>query len=78
MIDIMVIVFTLVICIFLGIILIGPRIIGSGEIGIVEKKFSKNFLKEGELIALNGEAGFQADILRTGLHFKNRLFLQSS
>ncbi|WP_227866001.1 hypothetical protein [Clostridioides sp. ZZV14-6045] len=21
-----------------------------------------------------GEAGFQADILRTGLHFKNRLF----
>ncbi|HBE8980900.1 TPA: hypothetical protein KOR49_002331 [Clostridioides difficile] len=72
--DIMVIVFTLVICIFLGIILIGPRIIGSGEIGIVEKKFSKNFLKEGELIALNGEAGFQADILRTGLHFKNRLF----
>uniref|UniRef100_UPI0031B5A189 hypothetical protein n=1 Tax=Clostridioides difficile TaxID=1496 RepID=UPI0031B5A189 len=46
MVDIMVVVFILAICIFLGIMLIGPRVIGSGEIGIVEKKFSKNFLKD--------------------------------
>ncbi|MCC0728456.1 hypothetical protein KGF51_18880 [Clostridioides sp. ZZV14-6045] len=46
MIDIMVVVFTLVICIFLGIMLIGPRIIGSGEIGIVEKIFQRTFSKK--------------------------------
>lgn len=44
--------------------------IPNDKVGIVEKLWSnKGSLKEGEIIALNGEAGYQADILRGGLHF---------
>ncbi len=46
------------------------RYIPNDRIGIVEKLWSlRGSLKEGAVIALNGEAGYQADILRGGLHF---------
>ncbi len=46
------------------------RYIPNSRIGIVEKLWSgKGSLTEGAIIALNGEAGYQADVLRGGLHF---------
>ncbi len=46
------------------------RYIPNDRIGIVEKLWSgAGSLQEGAVIALEGEAGYQADILRGGLHF---------
>src|ERR1017187_5122601 len=46
------------------------RYIPNDRIGIVEKLWSTGgSLTEGAVIALHGEAGYQADILRGGLHF---------
>jgi uncharacterized membrane protein YqiK len=54
--------------------ILGLRVIGTNEVGIVEKWWSpKGNLKDGKFIALNGEAGFQPDVLRTGIHFKSCL-----
>src|SRR5262245_14935314 len=39
------------------------------QVGIVVKRFSRSSLEAGRLIALNGEAGYQADTLAPGLHF---------
>jgi len=48
----------------------GFRYIPHNCVGIVEKLWSaKGSVHNGRLIALNGEAGFQADILRGGVHF---------
>jgi len=50
--------------------LLGVRYIPNNRVGIVEQYWSlRGSLKEGQIIALKGEAGFQADILRGGLHF---------
>lgn len=50
--------------------IIGIRIIPNDKVGIVEKWWSpKGSLKE-QLIALNGEAGFQPEVLRGGVYFK--------
>lgn len=43
--------------------------IGADEVGIVRKKIGSG-LPSGKHIALNGEAGYQADILPPGMHFK--------
>ncbi|NJS11849.1 MAG: flotillin family protein [Microcoleus sp. CSU_2_2] len=48
----------------LGLIAIGER-----EVGIVTKKFSSKNLPSDRLIALDGEAGLQADTLPPGWHF---------
>lgn len=54
--------------------LLGLRVIGSNEVGIVEKWWSNSGnMKDGKFIALDGEAGFQPDILRSGIHFKTCL-----
>lgn len=47
----------------------GLVIIGEQEVGIVVKKFSARSLPAGRLIALNGEAGYQADTLAPGWHW---------
>lgn len=47
----------------------GLVIISEREVGIVAKKFAKNSLPPGRLIALNGEAGYQADTLAPGWHW---------
>ena len=50
--------------------LLGMRYIPNNRVGIVEKLWSpKGSIVEGRLIALNGEAGFQSDLLRGGVHF---------
>lgn len=50
--------------------LVGVRYIPHNRVGVIEKYWSlAGSLKHGGIIALNGEAGFQADILRGGLHF---------
>ena len=59
--------------VLLGILLLmllsGARAIPNTRIGIVEKRFSpKGSVKSG-FIALNGEAGFQPNVLRGGLHY---------
>ena len=47
----------------------GLVVIGEREVGIVTRKFSSRSLPPGRLIALNGEAGLQADTLAPGWHF---------
>ena len=44
--------------------------IGPTEVGLVRKRFSFKRLRSGSPVALNGEAGYQADLLTTGLRFK--------
>src|SRR5215471_3465566 len=53
---------------------IGPLVLGAvfireRQVGIVVKKFGRRSLAPGRLIALSGEAGYQADTLAPGLHF---------
>jgi uncharacterized membrane protein YqiK len=45
------------------------RYIPNNQVGIVEKLWAISGSIESGLIALNGEAGFQPDILRGGIHF---------
>ncbi len=46
------------------------RYIPHNRVGVVEKLWSgKGSLGEGRILALNGEAGYQARLLRGGLHF---------
>jgi uncharacterized membrane protein YqiK len=48
----------------------GLRFIPNNSVGIVEKLWAaKGSVTEGRLIALNGEAGYQVDVLRGGFHF---------
>src|ERR687883_112681 len=49
---------------------LGMRYIPNNRVGVIEKLWSRDgSVTEGRLIALGGEAGFQADLLRGGLHF---------
>lgn len=55
--------------------MIGIVVIGSDEMGIVEKRWSrKGSVKEGQIIALEGQAGYQPAVLRTGLHLLTPIF----
>jgi uncharacterized membrane protein YqiK len=46
------------------------RVIPNDKVGVIEKLWSsKGSVTDGRIIALNGEAGYQADLLRGGLHF---------
>lgn len=49
--------------------LLGLVLIRENQVGIVIKKFAGRSLPAGQLIALDGEAGYQADTLPPGLHF---------
>jgi uncharacterized membrane protein YqiK len=48
--------------------LTGIRYIPNNRIGLVEKQFGRRSVKGG-FIALKGEAGYQPDVLRGGLHY---------
>lgn len=49
---------------------LGMRYISNNRVGVVEKLWSASgSVPEGAILALNGEAGFQADVLRGGVHF---------
>ena len=60
---------TLIILFFITINLLGILHIGEQQVGVVIKRFARTSLPPGELIALHGEAGYQADTLPPGLHF---------
>ena len=50
--------------------LLGMRYIPHSCVGVVEKLWSaRGSVTEGRIMALNGEAGFQVDLLRGGVHF---------
>jgi uncharacterized membrane protein YqiK len=50
--------------------LLGVRRIPTNMVGVVEKFWSaRGSVGEGRMIALNGEAGYQPELLRGGLHF---------
>jgi uncharacterized membrane protein YqiK len=53
---------------FLFILAGGVRVIGEAEAGLVIRRFGRA-LPAGRLIALNGEAGYQARLLSPGWHF---------
>jgi uncharacterized membrane protein YqiK len=65
---IVVLVIVLLLLVF-GVKLSGIRFIPNNRIGIVEKRWSGRGSIKGGLIALGGEAGFQPNVLRGGLHF---------
>lgn len=48
---------------------LGMKFIREREVGIVVKRFALRNLPPGQIIALRGEAGIQADVLSPGLHF---------
>ncbi len=50
-------------------LLLGVVVIRENQVGVVIKKFAARSLPAGELIALDGEAGYQADTLPPGVHF---------
>jgi uncharacterized membrane protein YqiK len=50
--------------------IVGAQYIPNDRVGVIEKFWSKNgSVREGQILALNGEAGYQVDLLRGGLHF---------
>jgi len=51
------------------VLLSGFVLIRERQAGIVVKRFAGKSLAPGRLIALAGEAGYQADLLAPGLHF---------
>ena len=60
--------------VLLGLILVSPVFLGAvlireRQVGVVVKRFGGLSLPPGRLVALNGEAGYQADTLAPGLHF---------
>jgi uncharacterized membrane protein YqiK len=64
LITILVVVVLVIVWFFLS----GIRFIPNNRIGIVEKRFGHSSVKGG-FIALHGEAGYQPDVLRGGLHY---------
>lgn len=53
--------------------LLGFRIIDNDKVGIVEKWWSRKGSLNEQIIALNGEAGYQPELLRGGIHFRTSL-----
>ncbi len=52
-----------------GFVLTGLRYVPHRSVGVVERLWSpRGALAEGHLVALQGEAGFQSEVLRGGLH----------
>lgn len=53
--------------------LLGFKIIDNDKVGIVEKWWSSKGSLNEQIIALNGEAGYQPELLRGGIHFRTPL-----
>jgi uncharacterized membrane protein YqiK len=56
-------------CLVLLFVLRGIRVIPNNRVGVVEKRASLRGSVKGGLIALGGEAGFQPEVLRGGVHY---------
>src|SRR3954454_10434940 len=59
----------LVVLLLLLVVLRSFHSIGAAEVGLVTKRIGKN-LEGDQLVALKGEAGYQAELLMPGLRFK--------
>src|SRR4051812_47026341 len=59
----------LIACLIWAPLITGAVLISERQVGIVVKRFGGRGLEPGRLIALAGEAGYQADTLAPGLHF---------
>ena len=59
----------LMVVVCFGPFVLGAVLIHERQVGIVVKKFSTRALEPGRLVALDGEAGYQAATLPPGLHF---------
>jgi uncharacterized membrane protein YqiK len=59
----------IVLVILFFVMLSGIRFIPNNRIGMIEKRWSSKGSVKGGLIALQGEAGYQPQILRGGLHY---------
>ncbi|MDR3552002.1 MAG: SPFH domain-containing protein, partial [Clostridia bacterium] len=53
--------------------ILGMRVINSDEVAVIEKWWSLKGSLKNAILALNGEAGYQPDLLRGGIHFKTAL-----
>jgi|GEM_PF-6589606 len=63
----------IVITLVVGLVLVTVRSfhsIGPSEVGLVNKRLARRSLDEGNPVARNGEAGYQANLLMPGLRFK--------
>jgi hypothetical protein len=61
----------IILVLLLLIVWLTVRYIPNQQVGVIEKLWSaRGSVPEGRIIALDGEAGFQADVLRGGLHFR--------
>jgi uncharacterized membrane protein YqiK len=67
--DVVLIVALVVVAFVLFVIVRSLHSIGPAEVGLVTKRLGRN-LDDDQLIALNGEAGYQADLLMPGLRLK--------
>ncbi|MBD3291834.1 MAG: hypothetical protein GF393_02855 [Armatimonadia bacterium] len=61
---------SVVVVVVLLVVLPSIRVIGPNQVGLVMKRFSWRQLEGDSPIALRGEAGYQADLLMPGWHFK--------
>ncbi|WP_010251246.1 SPFH domain-containing protein [Acetivibrio cellulolyticus] len=68
-----VLIVSIILVLFLVWKIIGLRIIPNNKIGIVEKWWSTKGSLNEQIIALNGEAGYQPEVLRGGIHFRTPL-----
>ena len=63
----------IVVVVLAGLVLVALRSlhsIGPSEVGLVNKRLARRSLDEGNPVARNGEAGYQATLLMPGLRFK--------
>lgn len=65
------------VAIVIGALLSSVVMVGSREVGIVTKNFFGGRLKDGRIIATDGEVGVQAQVLTPGLHFGYWPFIYS-
>lgn len=73
MIEILIMLGILLVAVYLLLKLIGLRVIPNDKVGIVEKWWSFKGSLDEQIIALHGEAGFQPEVLRGGIHFRTPL-----
>jgi uncharacterized membrane protein YqiK len=62
-----------VVGVFIVLKVLGFRVIRPDQVGIVEKWWSPKGSLKDNIIALKGEAGYQPDVLRGGIHFRTPL-----
>jgi uncharacterized membrane protein YqiK len=58
-----------VLVLFAGVMLASVRFVAADEVGIVKKNALGSELKDGRIVATDGEMGIQADVLPPGWHF---------